>query len=444
MEIPLSESRAKLRELRDQPYKLSATGLAMLDETQPQQQQQQAVVEDEALEGSSKNKTLSSTTQSGDEKKKKRTPGMRLCHLCGTPQLLGSFKLHLKRCARAWEQDEASKPASLRRPLPAGPRLPEPTAATSEEALEEFNREALRVWKSRSLETCPNCRRSFHSKALRAHVKGCHGDDFLGASFLGPHKNRTGREPKRSYPTVQQALDRKLSSRGGGLGCRRAKESTKSDGANTTAEESTKPSTTVASSPSSSSAAARSKGSKNDAVSTSRAVSASSAASSTLEEDDDLRSSAARKKKTTPARERRRPNTAANRRSTAANFRSPKTSTKKKKPTFEERLSSLEANHHELSASLRRIEALLSTSRIVTPPASPQQQPGDGPVLAREYRRVFRGNVDLAWPDQPAAQDDDLRLASPPPRKQHQQHGRSERQSEPRRRGFVWRPEPLS
>ena len=58
-----------------------------------------------------------------------------------------------------------------------------PPGKPNPKTLEAVNRQAMRIWKEQSLETCPNCGRSFHARALRAHLEGCHGsqDQFLGA-----------------------------------------------------------------------------------------------------------------------------------------------------------------------------------------------------------------------------------------------------------------------
>lgn len=202
-EVPLEHSRAKLRPLRDKPYSLSASGLAIVGDDKP-----------EGKESTSETSTLGESSglsgTSGVQKRGVRRPRTRICHLCGTPQLLQSYRLHFEQCAYAWERDEAEKPWVLRRPLPSGPRLPDgsqPNDKTSLAELDVFNREAVSVWKSQALETCPNCRRSFHAKALKAHLKGCHApkEAFLGSSFIGT--KRSG-EASRTYRTVRESLER--------------------------------------------------------------------------------------------------------------------------------------------------------------------------------------------------------------------------------------------
>lgn len=119
--------------------------------------------------------------------------------------------MHYSKCAEAWKRDEeANKPEADRRPLPAGPQLrdgSQPSESTKPEDLEEFNRLALKIWKSQALETCPNCQRSFHSKALKAHMKGCHAEPFLGPSFISTSKQSEASRTRR-YPTVKQSIER--------------------------------------------------------------------------------------------------------------------------------------------------------------------------------------------------------------------------------------------
>jgi len=452
--IQMAATRAKLRELRDEAYPLTETGLSMMS-SQP------------TLE--------SSTEKPSSDGGPDRGPKMRMCHLCGTPQLLKSYKQHFGRCAQAWELDESMKPASLRRPLPAGPRLPDggqPTADTPRARLDEFNRQALAIWKSRSLETCPNCRRSFHAKALRAHVKGCHGDDFVGSSFVGLRKKRT-KESKRSYPTVAQSLERSprvAVSKAGKL---------KLDEDKVEQRRSVPRLSTTASSSSSARKeprrmedGRRMEGRMEDGRRMEDGLLLSSTESSPVE----------LKRRYSPA----------------------KRHSGGRKPSFEDRLSALEDHHKTTSEALLRIEALLRRSHIVTPPDTPARggpffaaptgnkqkkqrplhsspphhllipevdaddaddacSPTKQAVLAREHQRIFQGNLDLAWPEpeEPAEETTTSaaaetqqkprrrRIAPPPPPPVHEVGWRSSTPSSPQRkrarspRGFLWRPEPL-
>ena len=424
--VPLVSSSAKLRDLRDQPYPLSASGLPMLaseskrededamyaallaakmnDKTTPKNNTlttAATTLESNSsgggavmlLRSTSDKAALSSGSSSlknvGDEappddgkttttkkKKKKGPPNMRMCHLCGTPQLLGSYKLHFARCAQAWELEENEKPASLRRPLPSGPRLEDgtqPTASTPEAALRKFNDEALVIWKSRSLETCPNCLRSFHAKALRAHVKGCHGDDFLGASFLGSSKHRS-KVSSRAYPTVQQSLERSprvaVSKASKFELDERAVEKRRS----VPRQKSFFP-------PSSPPAQRRN---NNDSFHASSSYDANSLAA--RQPRNDKKHHPRNDKKNHPRNDNKKTSS-----SSSMNV------------SFKERLSALETNQYSLAEALARIEDLLRSSPAAAPvtksPSTKSPSPTKVAILLREHHRIFRSSIDLAWPE---------------------------------------------
>ena len=183
---PLNASLSHFRETRESPFSLTTTGLA-------------SSTDDPNL--TKHHEEADTSVPTG------KAPAMRICHLCGTPQLLKSFRCHASRCAQAWLQEEQQKPKSQQRPLPDGPDVP--PGKPSAKQLESINRQSMRIWKEQSLETCPNCGRSFHARALRAHLKGCHGtnDQFLGGAAMrcSTTAQRHGDAP-RSYPSVAQAL----------------------------------------------------------------------------------------------------------------------------------------------------------------------------------------------------------------------------------------------
>ena len=108
------------RETRETPFMISAAGLAISTDDPLQKATEEAAAAE------------ASTTL-------KRAPAMRICHLCGTPQLLKSFKCHVQRCAQAWLTDEGAKPKASRRPLPEGPTPPEGKPLRGK-VLEDFNR----------------------------------------------------------------------------------------------------------------------------------------------------------------------------------------------------------------------------------------------------------------------------------------------------------------
>ena len=107
-----TSSLGGFRETRDAPFALSASGLAMSTEDP---------ITAKAREAAAASSLAATTTSS----KPAKPPSMRICHLCGTPQLLKSFRCHVGRCAQAWLAEEATKPEPLRRPLPRGPEVAE-------------------------------------------------------------------------------------------------------------------------------------------------------------------------------------------------------------------------------------------------------------------------------------------------------------------------------
>lgn len=102
----------------------------------------------------------------------------RRCHLCGQLTLINSYKDHYKTCLKLWLEDEAQKPKPEQRPIPPEPPAPggpgtELSDETPDAELDEFNAQALLIWKEKALERCPKCGRSFHPKALEYHRRGC-------------------------------------------------------------------------------------------------------------------------------------------------------------------------------------------------------------------------------------------------------------------------------
>ena len=141
---PLNASLSHFRETRESPFSLTTTGLAIsTDDPNLTKHHEEA----------------DSSIPTG------KAPAMRICHLCGTPQLLKSFRCHASRCAQAWLQEEQQKPKSQQRPLPDGPEVP--PGKPNPKTLEAVNRQAMRIWKEQSLETCPNC-----GRIPRASVRG--------------------------------------------------------------------------------------------------------------------------------------------------------------------------------------------------------------------------------------------------------------------------------
>lgn len=415
---------AKLRELRDQPYDITTTGLWILSDK-------------EAI-GTSTVETSSSG----------RIPRTRMCHLCGTPQLLRSYAQHFRQCSRAWMDTESAKPASERRSLPAGPRLEDggqPTADTPMHELEAFNRDALAIWKSQALETCPNCGRSFYLHKLKRHMKGCHSPTapFLGTAFVAanPNSRRAG-ESSRTYRTVQQSLERSPRvnvSKAGPIkldpdrveALRVVPQRGLSETAPTTRSSSTpKPRRDSTTTPDD----------ENLAVVSPQATRRSLAATSTISEDPpsppkherpsfattpsrdrsggpsgNATTTGVSSKKGTPTRTmRRRPGSLRSGSSRTSCFAKRRPSrpggrvTKRERDTtsIEARLDALEATQTKMATTLLRIEALFErgsssavatneddTPKVVTPTRRKEAS------YAREHELFFRGHIDLAWPD---------------------------------------------
>ena len=89
---PLNASLSHFRETRESPFSLTTTGLAIsTDDPNLTKHHEEA----------------DSSIPTG------KAPAMRICHLCGTPQLLKSFRCHASRCAQAWLQEEAPRGEEL-------------------------------------------------------------------------------------------------------------------------------------------------------------------------------------------------------------------------------------------------------------------------------------------------------------------------------------------
>lgn len=92
-----------------------------------------------------------------------------LCPICGRRCLLGSFLQHLDACKTKFEEEEALKGESERRPAPCWPDLPLPVRPGKE--LNEWN---AAIQTARNVHKCPGCARGFEqSRAFEAHVKRC-------------------------------------------------------------------------------------------------------------------------------------------------------------------------------------------------------------------------------------------------------------------------------
>lgn len=394
---------AKLRDMRDQPYDLTTTGLCILSDKE--------AIGTDTVETSSSGRI--------------RQPRTRMCHLCGTPQLLRSYAQHYRQCSRAWEDTESAKPASARRSLPAGPRLEDggqPTADTPMHELEAFNRDALAIWKSQALETCPNCGRSFYLHKLKRHMKGCHSPSapFLGTAFVAanPNSRRAG-ESSRTYRTVQQSLERSPRvnvSKAGPIkldpdrveALRVVPQRGLSETAPTTPRSSSTPKPQLVSPQATRRSLAATSTISDDPPSPPKHERPS--LSTTPSRDRSANPSAVGvSKKGTPTR-RRRPasvRSGSSRASLSVKRRSSlpgRRVTKRERESIEARLDALEATQTKMATTLLRIEALFQRAssatttteddipKVVTPTRGKQAS------YAREHELFFRGHIDLAWP----------------------------------------------
>ena len=119
---------------------------------------------------------------------------------------LRDFKVHLQKCEKRWKNDEGKKPKRERRPLPPEPQLPnnqEVTPFIPEEQLKLLNDLAAHVWKSRSLERCTTCGRTFNRDQLEKHRRACHGRKDSAAFGRSTHSY------KSSVEAIQKAADKR-------------------------------------------------------------------------------------------------------------------------------------------------------------------------------------------------------------------------------------------
>ena len=126
-------------------------------------------------------------------------PGPRAiqCYICGKAFFKRSIDIHIKSCKKAWENNEAQKPAKDRRTVPKPPKgyeemkenldKPRPKPMAMPKAPdgplydpyedEEFLAESLKSWASKSLVPCKMCGRKFIPTSLKVHERSCTGPD---------------------------------------------------------------------------------------------------------------------------------------------------------------------------------------------------------------------------------------------------------------------------
>lgn len=105
-------------------------------------------------------------------------PKTLMCHICGKEYGTASYEIHLKNCAKIWEERESRKPPRERRPVPAMPEnLP---GGLTSSALEKRNNLVNEAFTSQVMVQCPNCSRTFLEDRIEVHMKSCTSEN--------PHK----------------------------------------------------------------------------------------------------------------------------------------------------------------------------------------------------------------------------------------------------------------
>ena len=129
---------------------------------------------------------------------------------CGEQQPLRDFMSHLEKCKKRWRQAEDTKPKRERRQMPPEPQLPNQHKVDGfipNEQLKLLNSLAMHVWKSRSLERCTSCGRTFHREQLEKHRRACHGGQDFKAFGRSRHSY------KSTHQAVKTAADKRAADR---------------------------------------------------------------------------------------------------------------------------------------------------------------------------------------------------------------------------------------
>lgn len=101
-------------------------------------------------------------------------PKALVCHICGREFGTKSLAIHIKACAKKWEDAEAQKPPRERRPVPQAPSLPVevPVGATRAD-LDRRNEAAMAAFEEQGMVQCEHCGRTFLSERLPVHQRSC-------------------------------------------------------------------------------------------------------------------------------------------------------------------------------------------------------------------------------------------------------------------------------
>ena len=102
-------------------------------------------------------------------------PKAVVCYICGRSFGTASIVIHVKSCKKKWEIEQQEKPLSLRKPQPVQPDEFESVLkpGATREQIDHYNQSALDQYNQKSLEACPNCKRTFFHEALLKHLKSC-------------------------------------------------------------------------------------------------------------------------------------------------------------------------------------------------------------------------------------------------------------------------------
>jgi hypothetical protein len=101
-----------------------------------------------------------------------RRPPAVICHICGRQYGTASIPIHVRTCAKRFEEEEAKKPRAHRRPLPTAPDY-EALASMPAAELEAHNEAAFRNYNDAVLQKCGNCGRTFLPDRLLIHQRSC-------------------------------------------------------------------------------------------------------------------------------------------------------------------------------------------------------------------------------------------------------------------------------
>lgn len=98
-------------------------------------------------------------------------PKALVCYICGREFGTKSLPIHLKSCAKKWEDQESKKPKHLRRPVPQ-PTSELPIGASRSD-IERHNEQAMKTFETQAMKQCPHCQRTFLEDRLEIHLRSC-------------------------------------------------------------------------------------------------------------------------------------------------------------------------------------------------------------------------------------------------------------------------------